>query len=96
MNLSLQQVQHISDLAKLDLSEAEIAKFRRQLSSILEYVELLNEVNTESTEVTAQTTGLKNVSREDKPSREQVLTQEEVLENAPKKQGGYIETEAVL
>jgi len=77
MNLSLQQTEHIANLAKLNLSDAEIGKFQKQLSSILEYVELLNEVNTVNVEPTAQTTGLKNVAREDRPSEEQSLTQEE-------------------
>jgi len=96
MNLSLQQVQHIAKLAKLDLLEVEIEKFRRQLSSILEYVGLLNEVDTSKVEPTAQTTGLKNVYREDKPSSDEVLTQKEVLSNAPEKQGGLIKTKAAL
>jgi aspartyl-tRNA(Asn)/glutamyl-tRNA(Gln) amidotransferase subunit C len=96
MNLTKPQVQHIAELAKLDLQKAEIEKFRQQLSSILEYVELLNEVDTSNIEPTAQTTGLKNVFREDKPSKKEVLTQGEVLANAPEKQEGFIKTKAVL
>lgn len=96
MKLTKPQVKHISELARLDLSNEEIAKFRRQLSSILEYVELLNEVDTSNVEQTAQTTGLKSVFHDDKPQKEQCLTQEEVLSNAPEKQEGYVETKAVL
>ena len=96
MNLSIQQTEHIAKLSKLDLSNGEIGKFQKQLSSILEYIKLLNEVDTTDVEPTAQTSGLKNVYREDKPQKEQVLTQEEVLENAPKKQSGLIKASAVL
>ncbi len=96
MKLTKSQVKHISDLARLDLKDAEIEKFRRQLSSILEYVELLNEVDTSKVEPTAQTTGLKNVMREDKPQEEQCLAQEEVLANAADTENGYIKTKAVL
>lgn len=96
MNLSLQQVQHTSDLAQLNLSDEEIAKFQKQLSSILEYVGLLEEVDTTDVEPTAQTAGLKNVYREDKSSKEQCLTQKEVLANAPEKQDGLIKTASVL
>lgn len=96
MNLSLQQTEHIAKLAKLDLSDKEIAKFCQQLSSILKYVELLNEVDTTSVLPTAQTTGLKNVAKKDSPCGEPQLTQEEVLSNAPEKQGGFIKTKAVL
>jgi len=96
MNLTNLQVQHIAKLAKLDLSETEIEKFRRQLSSVLEYVELLNEIDTIDVEPTTQTTGLKNVYREDKSSPDDVLTQKEVLSNAPERQEGFIKTAAVL
>jgi len=96
VKLTRPQVQHIAELAKLNLSNGEVEKFRRQLSSILEYVELLNEIDTMDVELTAQTTGLKNVYREDKPQKGEGLTQEEVLSNAPEKQDGFIRTEAVL
>ncbi len=96
MKLTKPQVQHTSDLAQLNLSDEEITKFQKQLSSILEYVGLLEEVDTKNVEPTAQTTGLKNVYRKDKPSKEQILSQEEVLRNAPEKQGGLIKTKAVL
>lgn len=65
MKLTKQQVQHVATLARLGLSDAEIEKFQGQLSNILEYVEQLNEVNTEGIEPTAQVTGLLNVTRED-------------------------------
>ncbi len=96
MKLTKEQVKHIAELARLGLSGEEIEKFRQHLSSILGYVELLNEVDTSKVEPTAQTTGLKNVSREDKPQKEQCLTQEEVLANAPEKQDGFVKTKAVL
>ena len=92
MKLTREQTKHIAKLARLRLSEAEIEKFGQQLSSILEYIALLNEVDTENVAPTAQTTGLKNVSREDSPSEEECLTQEEVLSNAPEKQDGHIKT----
>lgn len=96
MRLSKSQIQHISDLAQLNLSNEETAKFQKQLSSILEYIELLNEVDTSNVEPTAQTTGLKNVAKKDSPCGKSPLTQEEVLSNAAEKQDGYIKTKAVL
>ncbi len=96
MKLTKKQTQHISNLAELNLSNEEIAKFQKQLSSILEYVDLLDEVDTENVKTTAQTTGLKNSYREDKPSKDQCLTQEETLSNAPEKQDGHIKTKAVF
>ncbi len=63
--LSEEQVKHIAKLAKLDLNEGEVKKFAGQLSSILEYIDILNEVDTEGTEPTSQVTGLTNVTEGD-------------------------------
>ncbi|MEK7523805.1 MAG: Asp-tRNA(Asn)/Glu-tRNA(Gln) amidotransferase subunit GatC [Patescibacteria group bacterium] len=65
MKLTKQQVEHVAMLARLGLSEAEIEKFQTQLSGILDYVELLNEVKTDGIQPTAQVTGLTNVMRAD-------------------------------
>lgn len=67
MNLSLQETEHIAKLSKLDLSREEVRKFQKQLSSILGYIKLLDEVDTTKVEPTTQTTGLKNVYQEDEP-----------------------------
>lgn len=65
MKLTKEQVQHVAKLARLGLKEDEISKFQTQLSGILDYVEMLNEVDTDGIEPTAQVTGLKNISRDD-------------------------------
>lgn len=56
----------MAKLARLGLTSEEIAKFQTQLSSILDYVGQLNEVDTDGVEPTAQVTGLVNVMREDR------------------------------
>lgn len=65
MSISKDQVQHIAQLARLKLTDSEVDKFSIQLSAIFEYVDLLNEVDTEGVEPTSQVTGLENVTRED-------------------------------
>ena len=65
MSLSKQQVLHIAKLARIILTEKEVSTFGKQLSSILDYVNLIQEVNTEGVEETAQVTGLKHVLRPD-------------------------------
>ncbi len=65
MSLTPEQVRHVAKLARLRLSEAEVEKFSTQLSSILDYVAILNEVDTEGVEPTSQVTGLENVTRAD-------------------------------
>ncbi|MDD5623256.1 MAG: Asp-tRNA(Asn)/Glu-tRNA(Gln) amidotransferase subunit GatC [Candidatus Peribacteraceae bacterium] len=65
MALSPAQVRHIAKLARLEISDAEVEKYARELSAILDYVEKLKEVKTEGVEPTAQVTGQANVFRSD-------------------------------
>ncbi len=64
-----EQVKHIAKLARLGLLDADVEKFARQLSSIMEYVEKLNEVDVKDVAPTSQVTGLENVMREDVEER---------------------------
>lgn len=87
-------VKHVAKLANLPLSQGEEEKYSKQLTKILDYMEVLNKVDTEDVEPTSQVTGLKSVMREDETSPS--LTQEEVLQNAPKKKGGYFVTKGIF
>ena len=72
-------------LARLKLTEAELDALTRQMGQILEYVEVLNEVDTSDVEPMAHAVDLANVFREDeeRPS----LSREDALSNAPKTNG---------
>lgn len=94
--ISKEEVKYIASLAHLELSEKEIEKFQKELSSILEYISKLSEVNTEKVEPTFQTTGLKNVLREDKVDRKRELSQEQALLNAPNKEKGFFKVRPVF
>ena len=61
MKLKKSEVEKISDLARINLTEEEKKKFQKELSSILDYVDKLNEVNTDKVEPTYQVTGLRNI-----------------------------------
>lgn len=64
--LSTEQIKHVARLANLNLENKEILQFQDQLSEILDYVDILNEVETRDVEPTSQTTQLHSVFREDK------------------------------
>ena len=64
--LSDDDVRHIAKLARLHISDDEIPKYAKELSSILDFVDQLQEVDTSSVDATAQVTGLQNAFREDK------------------------------
>jgi len=81
MKLSLAQVEHVAKLAQLALSDEEKELYREQLSSILEYAERLQEVDTGDIPPTATVLPLENVMRDDqiRPS----LSRKDALVNAP-------------
>lgn len=96
MAISKEEVKHIAELARLELTEAETKKFQKELSSILKYINKLQEVDTEGVSPTFQTTEFKNIFQNDKVQKERELSQEEVLSNAPKKKNGYIRVKPVF
>jgi aspartyl-tRNA(Asn)/glutamyl-tRNA(Gln) amidotransferase subunit C len=63
--ISEEQVRHVASLARLDISEKEVSKFSGQLSAVFEYMEVLEEVDTDGVEETSQVTGLENVKEKD-------------------------------
>ncbi len=81
MKIAREQIEHIALLARLALSEEEKETFGSQLSSILDYMEKLNELDTKDIEPTSHVLSLQNVMRDDvvQPS----LPREEALANAP-------------
>ncbi len=87
-------ISHVAKLANLTIEKDEEVKFESQLSSVLSYIERLNEVDTTGVMETSQVTGLENVLDEDKsrPS----LTQEEALSQAHTKNNGFFAVKGVL
>ncbi|MEI6665695.1 MAG: Asp-tRNA(Asn)/Glu-tRNA(Gln) amidotransferase subunit GatC [Chloroflexota bacterium] len=94
MPLTDDEVRHIARLARVGLSDDEVARAREQLSTILEHFELLNAYDTEGVPPTAQSFDLANVERDD-VSRESP-DRETLLSNAPKVDGPYLRVRAVL
>lgn len=94
MALTSEEVRHIATLARVELSDAEVERYREQLSSILAHFETLNAIDTSDVPPTAQTLDLLNVEREDASRPSAPLS--EVLRNAPRREGGYLRVRAVL
>lgn len=81
-------VREIAALARLDLTEEETAMFVNQFKDILEYVSILNEVDTESVPPAYLSSANKSVTREDEI--EESVPTEEFLANAPQSKDDYI------
>lgn len=93
--LSREDVLNLAKLAKLELTEDEIEKFRTELSDILGYVEKLSEVDVTGLKPTTQVTGLTNVLRKD-TEKNYGLDQKALLKNVPDRQGNSIKVRRVL
>lgn len=96
MSLTPQQVEHIANLARLGLSEAEITLYAQQLSNILEYVGQLQKVDTSSVEPTNQVTGLENVMRDDVVDEVADGVKQALIAAAPAQQDNLVKTKSVF
>jgi len=93
-HISKEQVEHVSWLARLELSEEEKKLYTQQFNDILEHFNKINELDTEKVPPTFHTANLINILRDDKvkPS----LPIEEALSNAPKKKKGHFQAPRIL
>jgi len=92
--LTRKQVEHVANLAKLDLTDEEIEIYRSQLSAILEYAAILNQLDTDAIPPTASVVPLRNVMRDDEPAPS--LQQTDALANAPSAREGFFQVKAIL
>ena len=94
MPLDRAQVEHIAALARIGISKAELELYVDQLSSIIDQFEVLNELDTGGIEPTGHAGDLPGVMRDDVPAES--LSPEDVLSNAPRREGEFFRVKAVL
>ena len=94
MALTRAEVQHIAELAKLQLTAAEEVLYQEQLSDILDYIQRLNTLDTEAIPPTATVLPLRSVMRDDvaRPS----MAPADILANAPARSGDSFEVRVIL
>jgi aspartyl-tRNA(Asn)/glutamyl-tRNA(Gln) amidotransferase subunit C len=93
MKLTRSQVEHVAQLARLGLTDEEMEALASELSSILEYIDQLEQLDTSSIAPTAQVGELVDVMREDEVTPS--LDVEEALANAPSRDGNYFRVRAM-
>lgn len=86
--LDIKQIEHIAKLSRLKLTEEEELLFSEQLSSVLDYVEQLKEIDTKDVNPTANVTGLSNVFRRDQVC-ESGIAHKDIERNAPQFEKGH-------
>jgi aspartyl-tRNA(Asn)/glutamyl-tRNA(Gln) amidotransferase subunit C len=94
MALSKKDVEHVSALARLGLSEEEKDLFARQLSQILDHADTIKKLPTEGIPPTSHSIPMKNVFREDKVVPYKDV--EAIMENAPEKEGHMFKVPRIL
>lgn len=95
--ISKEDVKHVAKLARIEISSKEEEKFNEELNSILNYIDQLNEVDTEGIEPMAHAAGLENVFRRDEnPTTASKEDRERLIDQAPSTKDGYVKVKAVL
>ncbi len=92
--ISKDEVKHIAALARVGLNEEEIEKFSQDLSSILDFVEQLKEVDVAGIEPTAHITGLVNRTRDD--VARDFANKDGIVELFPEEKNRYDKVKSVL
>jgi len=94
MSVTIKDVEHIAELARLEFNENEKQKLTHELNEILKYVEKLGELDTSNVEPLSHVIELNNVFRDDvvQPS----LPPEEALKNAPAKKDTFFRVPKVI
>jgi len=89
-----EEVAYIAKLARIELTDEDLVKYRTDLNKILGYIEVLKTVDTEGVEPLAQVTGLGNVYRADEVNTADIA--DELLSSAPETSGRFIKVKKVL
>ncbi len=94
--LTKEEVEHIAELARIELTQEETTKYQKDLSSILAYFEQLQEIDTNNVEPIGHITGMTNMYREDREEEFGDLGRKEIMENVPDTKDNFIRVKAVL
>ncbi len=89
-------IDHVAQLAMLDLNNEERAMFEEQLPSILAYVSKLGEVDTEGVDSSAYISDLHNVMRDDKAKKSSNKLRSDLVKSFPKESGDALEVPAIF
>jgi len=87
------EVKHLADLARIEMSEGELEQMTKEIDSILNYVGIIQNV---SGDVQREIPNLRNVMRDDVITHESGEYTEKLLANAPSREGSYLKVKKIL
>lgn len=91
--ISEEEVKKLANLARIELTDDEVARFSKDMGSILEYVDSVKNVKGE---IGQETGAVKNILREDGNTREAGVYTEDIIKNAPKSQNNYFVVKKII
>lgn len=94
--ISKEETEHIAKLARLGLSEEEIAKYQKDLSAILEYVEKLKEVNVDGVAPFTHSIKMENVIRADEACVRPKSGTDKLVKEMPDTKDGYLKVKSIF
>ena len=92
--LSIKQVEHIAELARIGFSDEEKSKLKEDLGSILDYIDKLQEVDVDGVDPISHITGLENEMRDDEAGA--FYDGKKLVEMASDKKDGYVKVKKIL
>ncbi|MBU2235672.1 Asp-tRNA(Asn)/Glu-tRNA(Gln) amidotransferase subunit GatC [Patescibacteria group bacterium] len=93
MAITKEEVKHLAKLARIGLSKEEVDRFQKQITSILDYVDMLKRVTVEKGEKIVMS-DVENILRDDVVK--QSKNQEKLIEQAPDKKDGHVKVKTIL
>ncbi len=96
MSITIGDVKHIAQLARIELTTHEEDKMLNELGSIIKFIDKLKELDTNGVEPTAQVTGMESITREDINPHEAGIWTDKMLDQAPKTKDGYVQVKGTL
>ncbi len=94
--ISEKDVKRIANLARISLSFAEIKKYQKDLSSILDYIGVLKKADIKKADAMSHPRKVVNIFRQDESIKEAEKSAGKLIEVAPEKKNGYIKVKSVL
>lgn len=92
--MTKEEILHLSHLARIELTESEIESLQKDITDILDYVSVVSDIAADVPE--KQLTPRYNIFREDEITNEPGALTEDILKQAPKRHGQYVEVKKIL
>lgn len=96
MKLTVQDIDYVANLARLKLDESEKEYYAAQLSVVFDYIDQLQEVNTDDVPETCQVTGLMDVTRDDVVVKSDETVKQKLIVQFPEREANFLKVKEVF